>query len=293
MSVPWIGLPTRLALLLVVSFTGAGCTRAPASEAQQYDLRGQILAVRPDAGEVLIKHEDIKNFMPAMTMPYKVRDTGLLAGKAPGDLVTARLMVGRDEAWLATLDKTGTAPLAEAASIPAAAFVRVLKPGDEIPDATLIDQSGDRVPLRDWRGTAFAITFIYLRCPLPEFCPLLDRRFAEVQRAIAADAGLRGRARLLSISFDPEADTPAQLQAHAAKLGADEDIWRFATLPRDEVDRFAATFGVNVIREADRTITHNLRTLVISADGRVVSAREGSEWTASAIAEDLQQALAR
>jgi len=277
-----------LALALLLQ----ACSPPPAAP-RQYELQGQILAIRHEQNEVLIKHGDIKGFMPGMTMPFKVRDAALLEGKAPGDLVTASLMVAETEAWIATLLKTGQAPLEEEATIPAASFVTPLDPGDLAPDTVLVDDTGAPVSLADWRGSAVAVTFIYVRCPLPEYCPLLDRRFAEVQRLIAADDGLRGRARLLSVSFDPDADTPARLRAHAEKLHADPAIWRFATAPRDVVDRFAATFGVNVIREADSTITHNLRTAVIGPDRRLISDYGGNTWTAEQIADDLRRALAR
>jgi protein SCO1/2 len=202
-------------------------------------------------------------------------------------------MVAETEAWISALVKTGEAPLTEMAAIPAASFVSPLAPGDLAPDTALIDQAGAPLSLADWRGSAVAVTFIYVRCPLPQFCPLLDRRFAEVQRLIAQDATLRDRARLLSVSFDPDADTPARLQAHAEKLHADPAIWRFATAPRNVVDKFAATFGVSVIREADSTITHNMRTVVIGPDRRVVSVYEGSDWTAARIADDLRRAALR
>jgi protein SCO1/2 len=276
-----------------------GCSVAPPS-ARQYELEGQILALRPEENEVLIKHGDIKGFMPGMTMPFKVRDAALLKGKAPGDLVRASLMVADTEAWLATLDKTGTAPLAAEASIPAAAFVVPVKPGDTVPDTALTDQFGNTITVpslvrgdRPDRSGPTAITFIYIRCPLPQFCPMLDRRFAEVQRAIAGDPALASRARLLSVSFDPDADTTERLKAHAERLKADPNIWRFATAPRETVDRFAATFGVNVIREKDQTITHNMRTVVIGPDARVVSVHEGSDWTAADIVADMRRALSQ
>ncbi len=118
----------------------------------------------------------------------------------------------------------------------------------------------------------------------------MDRRFADVQRQVAADASLGERVHLLSVSFDPDQDTPAALKAHAAKLGADPARWTFATAPRETVDRFAAAFGVNVIREADRTITHNLRTAVIGPDGKVVAIYNGSDWTADQMVGDLKRA---
>lgn len=266
---------------------------ANAPEARPYVLQGQILAIRPEAGEVLIKHGDIEQFMPGMTMPFKVRDGALLAGKAPGDLVTARLMVGEGDAWLATLDKTGAAPLADAATMPPAAFVAPLGPGDEVPATALTAEDGRPLSLTDWRGAVVVVTFIYTRCPLPQFCPLMDRRFAELQRAIGGDPAVANRARLLSVSFDPAHDTPAALQAHAAGLGADPGVWSFATAPPEVVDRFAATFGVNVIREADGSITHNLRTAVVGPEGRVVTIHDGGEWTPAQVFDELRQALAR
>lgn len=261
--------------------------------ARAYELHGQILAIQTGTGEVLIKHGDIKGFMPGMTMPFKVRDTALLAGKSPGDLVTARLMVGRNEAWLAAIDKTGTAPLQEDAAIPPAAFVTPLAPGDPVPVTALTDSASRPLSLPDWKGRPFVVTFIYVRCPLPQFCPLLARRFREIQDAIATDGRLADQARLLSVSFDPDFDTPEALAAHARTVGADPAIWHFATAPPSVVDRFAATFGVNVIREADRTITHNMRTAVVGSDGRVVSIYDGSDWTVSQLLHDLRRTAER
>ena len=232
--------------------------------------------------------------MPGMTMPFKVRDASLLSGKAAGDLVTAKLMVAPADAWLASLDKTGSAPLDDAAAIPPAAFVDLLEPGDAAPaDTALVDQDAKALALSQWRGSAVVLTFIYTRCPLPQFCPLMDRRFAEIQRLTKADAALRPRVRLLSVSFDPDVDTPARLAAHGARLGVDPDVWRLATAPRETIDRFAARFGVNVIREKDQTITHNLRTAVIGPDGAIVSIYNGSDWTAAQAVSDLRRALAQ
>ena len=272
----------RSPLLTVVVLGLSGCAIDSSNE-RKYELQGQILAIRADANEVLIKHGDIKNFMPGMTMPFKVREAKLLDGKTAGDLVTATLVVGERDAFLATLEKTGNAPLDAAAEMPAASFVTPVRPGEQAPAATFTE----------WGNSATAVTFIYTRCPLPQFCPLMDRRFAEVQQAIKADGAMLGRGKLLSVSFDPDHDTPEVLQAHGNKLGADPQVWQLATAPPSIVDRFAAAFGVNVIREADRTITHNLRTAVVGPDGRVVSVYDGSDWTPDQVVADLRRALAR
>ena len=269
----------------------AACGRD--TNSRSYQLTGQILVVKPETNEVLVKHEDIPGFMPAMTMPYVVSDPALLKDRAAGDLIKATLVVGQERAYLSTITKTGSAPLPEDArtTIPAAAGVQFLQPGDVVPDTPLIDQDGKPITLKTFSGSALAVSFIYTRCPLPEFCPLIDRRFSEVQALAAADPLLRGKVKLLSISFDPGFDSAAVLRAHAKKAGADPAVWRFATAEEPVVDRLAAGFGVNVIREKDGTITHNLRTTVIDPSGHVVSIVGDNTWTADELASALRNAV--
>jgi protein SCO1/2 len=270
----------------------AGCRPAP--EARTYQLTGQVLAVRTETKEILVKHEDIPGFMPAMTMPYTVKDARLLEGRAPGDVITATLVVEPNLAHLSAITKTGAAPIPEDArtTIPAAAGVVLLQAGDPSPDTALIDQNDRAIALKDFAGSATAVTFIYTRCPLPQYCPLMDGRFAEVQAAVKAEPALAGKVRLLTVSFDPKFDRAAVLRAHAKTLGADPAVWTFATAEETVVDRFAAMFGVNVIRESDGTITHNLRTAVLGPSGRVSAILDNNAWTADDLARALKAALA-
>lgn len=286
-----VAMPRSAFVLLAGLLAATACSRTP--EVRTYPLTGQVLAVRPETNEILVKHEDIAGFMPAMTMPYQVKDPALLTGRAPGDLITATLHVAPDLAWLSAINKTGSAPIPEGAAtkIPAAAGVHLLKPGDTVPETPLTDQEGRPLALSELRDAAVVVTFIYTRCPLPQFCPLMDRRFAEIQSLVAAEPSLRGQVRLLSISFDPANDTPAALRAHAAKASADPSVWRFATAGEEVVDRLAATFGVNVMREADGTITHNLRTAVIDPQGRIVSIHDSNAWTAASLVDELKTAI--
>jgi protein SCO1/2 len=122
----------------------------------------------------------------------------------------------------------------------------------------------------------------------------MDRNFAKIQAAIGADAALRGRIRLVSVSFDPDFDTPEVLAAHAARLKADAGVWTFLTGDRATVDRFAARLGVGVLRPADEPdITHNLRTILVGADGRIVRIYPGNEWTTDTVLADLRRVAAR
>lgn len=279
-------------LLAGLSIAVASCSRAP--DIPTYQLTGQILVVKHETNEVLVKHDDIPGFMPAMTMPYTVADPAILQERAAGDLITATLKVAPDRAFLSAITKTGSAPLPDDArtTIPPAANVHLLQPGDAVPATTLTDHDGRRVALTDFKGSAAAVTFIYTRCPLAQFCPLIDRRFAEVQKLVAADAALAGQVRLVSISFDPQFDRAETMRAHAAKLGADPQVWRFATAEEATVDRLAAEFGVNVIREPDGTITHNLRTAIVDPSGRVRSIVDSNAWTADELVTGLKNAIA-
>jgi len=134
------------------------------------------------------------------------------------------------------------------------------------------------------------MTFIYTRCPIATFCPLMDRHFATLQKTLKADPALK-HARLVTISFDPVTDTPAVLTRHAKTLDADLSRWTFLTGDRDDVDRFASRFGVSIARSLtdQRDITHNLRTAIIDADGKLVKAYTGNEWSPEQVLEDLRK----
>lgn len=270
-----------LSLILLVAVSGA-CSRA-----KTYELQGQVIAVNRERREITIKHGDIRGFMPGMTMAFKVHDERLLQDREPGDLVKATLVVGENEAHLSAIERTGHAPLTE---VPPA-LPDVLAKGEPVPDAALTDQDGRIRHISEWRGQAVAVTFVYTRCPLPDFCPAMDRNFAEVQRQIVADPSLRGRAHLLSVSFDPEHDTPAVLATHAARLGADPAHWTMLVADRKTIDAFGSTFGLSVIPgKPDAEIVHNLRTAVIDREGRLVEILPGNEWTPDDLLRHLRAA---
>jgi protein SCO1/2 len=272
-------------ILVLALIASAACSREPA--ARQYELKGQIISVGPQENEVLVKHEDIPGFMPAMTMPYTVSDPQLLSDKQPGDLITATLLVGQTEAHLSAITRTGHAPIAPADAQPPIAHV--LTAGEPVPDTPLTDERGMPRPLSSLRGSRVVLTFMYTRCPLPEFCPLMDRNFVTLQNEIKEDPQLRD-VRLVSVSFDPAFDTPPVLQAHARSLKADPAIWHFVTAGADDIKAFALRFGV--VAEPDPsapgTLTHNLATAIIDREGRLLSLRAGNSWTPAELVADLK-----
>jgi protein SCO1/2 len=267
---------------------------ASCSHAKQYQLKGQILAVNRDKQELLVKHEEIPGYMMAMTMPYRVQSGGMLDNVGAGDLITAQLDVHDNIGTITTITKTGTAPPALPAPSPlSSGIVMLLKEGQDVPDPLLVDQDAKPRHFADIRGGhAMALTFIYTKCPMPTYCPMMDRNFVEVQRQIKANPALRGKARLLSVSFDPKNDTPPVLKKHAKSLAADPAVWTFATGDRDEIDKLAMTFGVTLVRgQAPNPdeIGHTLRTAIIDRDGKLVKTYTGNEWTPAQIVADLQK----
>jgi protein SCO1 len=268
-------------VLLATAATAVACSHQEPT--RQYTVVGQIIAVAPERKEVTIKHQDIKDFMPGMTMPFPVKDAALLEGKEPGDLVTATLVIGETTTHLSALTKTGHEPVATEPSTGPA-----VREGEVVADAAFVDESGMPLRLADLRGHRVALTFIYTRCPVPEYCPLMNRHFATLQDAVRQRRDLAD-VRLLSVTLDPAYDTPPVLKAQAKVFKADPTIWSFLTGEPAALDTFAAQFGI--YRDADpddpSQITHSLRTAVIDADGRLVKNTGGNDWTPTELLAQL------
>ena len=274
----------RIAVALAVILSVSGCSRG-----KRYELEGQVLAVDTSRQQITVKHGDIRGFMPGMTMPFRVVD-GSLQERKPGELIKATLVVTGSTGALENIVRTGEAPLPPDAG-PHHSAAGALEPGAPVADAAFVDQTGRERRLSEWRGKTLAVTFVYTRCPLPDFCPLMDRNFAAVQKSLLSDKG-RGAIHLLSVSFDPRYDSPQVLAAHAKKARSRPDTWTWLTGEQNAVDAFAAQFGVSIIRD-DRPmqeITHNLRTIVIDRAGRVVKIYNGNDWKTEELLATLRAA---
>jgi protein SCO1/2 len=280
----------RLYIAAILCLCAIGCSKP---DQRTFTLHGQVLSLEPARKMLTIKHEEIKGFMPGMTMPYEVRDQTLLNGLAPGDVIDATLVVVSNGAYLSAIKKVGAAPLEKPpADVPnpsAASGFELIKPGEQVPDGAFVDQDGTARRFGAFKGSPLVITFIYTKCPLPTFCPLMDRHFAALQKSLKNDPTL-ARVRLVTVSFDPLTDTPPVLKEHARRLNADLSRWTFLTGDRDDIDRFAARFGVSVSRAMNdpRDITHNLRTAVVGADGALVKVYTGNDWTPDQVLADLK-----
>jgi len=282
-----------LVLSLALTLASVACSRPP--EQRTFTLQGQVQSLDVPRKLVTVKHEEIAGFMPAMTMPYEVADAQALDGLAPGDLINSKLVVFSNGARLVDIKKVGTAPLEKPpADVPnpptASSGFELLKPGEAVPDTKFLDQDGKARHFGGFKGTPVVITFIYTRCPLPTFCPLMDRHFATLQKTLKSEPALKN-VHLVTVSFDPTSDTPAVLKKHAKSLDADPARWTFLTGDRDDVDQFASRFGVSVGRALNdaRDITHNLRTAIVNADGTLAKVYTGNDWSPEQILKDLRE----
>jgi protein SCO1/2 len=282
-----IGTAFLLSLALFVSACGG-----TSKDRREFKLQGQVLSIQPDHKQAVIRHEEITGFMSAMTMPYAVQDAREYENIAPGDLITATLVVLPNAGYLESVKKVGTAPLDAAAATPpagAASGFELIKTGSPVPDQDFVDQDGKAVSLDTFKGSAVILTFIYTSCPMPTFCPLMDQNFAKMQAKLKEQNNIL-KAHLLSVSFDPQIDTPPVLKKHADRLGADPRLWSFVTGDRDAIDKWASGFGFSVSRAMNdpRDITHNLRTAILDRQGNLVQVYTGNEWTPEQVLADVR-----
>jgi protein SCO1/2 len=265
----------------------AACSSPPAGT--RYELRGTVVAVQPQHRLVTVAHEDIPGFMAAMTMPFAVKEEWALAALKPGDRIAAVLVVDRGASWLEqiVISHGGAQQLApvKADGSPVAA------PGQPVPDFTLLNQYGRLIHLHQYRGRALLLTFIYTRCPLPDYCPLTSRNFAELDRALRREPSLYPKTALLSISIDPEYDRPAVLRKYGltytdAKGPNPFDQWELATGSPREIKAVAGFFGLDYYPQGNQ-IVHSLRTALIAPDGRIAKTYSGNEWKPAEVLRDL------
>lgn len=284
-------------VLAALVWAGTGCrVPQPRPGASQsglaYPVRGIVEKVEPALGRVLLKHEAVAGLMPAMTMEYTLENPSELSELHPGDRITATLLAdpgpnGPHHLRLTELDVVGQGKPDE--SVPAGQF-HLPAIGEAVPDFVLLDQSNRHLHLNDLRGKVVAMTFIYTRCPVADYCPRMSRNFAEMDAALAADPALYAKTHLLSVSFDPAFDTPAVLRsyggAYTGKYTREEfRHWSFAAPGEKELPGMQHWFGVGITPVSSGSLQHSLSTVIVGADGRVAAFYPTNEWT---VAQALQ-----
>jgi protein SCO1 len=283
----------------------ASCKKSPQSDSasagaalkstnqQVFQVRGVVKAIRPKQKEIEIKHEAIPDYMPAMTMPFDVRDTNELTGLVPEQSISFRLTVTDTEGWvdnIKVLTSVTNLPGSVSDAAPPIRVVQPLQVGDPLPDYILTNQLDQAVKTTQFKGQALAITFLFTRCPFPTFCPRLANDFAETQQKLLTLQGGPTNWHLLTISIDPEFDQPAVLKAYAEAHHYDSAHWTFATGDLGDITAIGDLFGLAFWHDSNGSVTHNMRAAVIDANGRLQKVFEGKDWTSAELTAEMVRA---
>jgi protein SCO1/2 len=282
-----------IALFGFVGFMAPGAKSAEFTDpdeagARVFAAKGVVREISPDDQTVTISHEAVSNYMGAMTMPFKVRDAAEMAGLHAGDEVTFRLHVARTESWVDQITRIGTVALVE--SKPAPPVPQPVHGRNPLWYYKFTNELGQAVSLSDFHGQALAVTFIYTRCPLPDYCPRLSRNFQEASQKLGSLPGAPTNWHFLSISFDSQFDTPAVLKAYGQSYQYDPAHWSFLTGPPDKIAELARLSGVRY--ESDNgLINHNFRTLIVDGNGHLQTVFPVSgDFSDSIVAEIIKAA---
>ncbi len=271
------------------SSPGADSRFALSGSEKRLELRGKVVSVEKHNQSITVAHEEIKDYMPAMTMPFVLKDEWAFDKLGSDDQIAAALIVDGPRSWLQDIVITKATSDSSAGGTGAAAG----KAGAEVPDFRLVNQDGKQISIHGYRGKALLLTFIYTRCPIPEYCTMMSNNFAQIDQQLRKDPQLGGKAHLLSVTLDPEYDTPAVLRSYgAAHTGKYSDekfaTWEFAGGTKDEVKEIAQHFGLRYFQDSDQ-ILHGLRTVIIQPDGKVLKVYEGNEWKPDEVMQELKK----
>jgi protein SCO1 len=290
-----------IALLLVNAFLLLSChrTKQPTTT-KRYHFTGRIVSIDSQEQSAIIEGDKVPGFMDAMAMGYKIKPPATLSELAPGDSIAADLVDSepdddnaRSDYWLENVKVTAHAKTPPPRP---GATQRIPAPGDDVPDFHLTNQDGRHVSLHQYRGKVLLVTFIYTRCPFPDFCPRMSSNFAEIDAQLAADPSLASKTHLFSVSFDPEHDTPKVLRDYAFSVAHTHESalfhrWEFAVPRPADLPKMADFFGL-ICKPESGLITHNLSTTVIAPDGKIARWYHGSDWQVSDLIKDAAAASA-
>ncbi len=279
---------TVFIVALVLSITAGACRGTAPSQERRYRLEGTVVSIDKAQQRLVVDHKEIAGFMGAMTMPYPIADPADLDRLSPGDQITADVVVTPERIQLKNIvvvKKSDGKSALTGAQLPPS------EREGPVPDFTLVNQDGKRINLRQYRGSSVLLTFIYTRCPLPDYCPLMSHNFAQIEKALVQTPEIYGKTHLLSISFDSQNDTPKVLRRYAAAFVTDRgprtfEHWEFATIPASENSAVTKFFDLFVSEEQGQ-ITHSMSTAIISPDGRVYKTYDRNDWKPDDVLGDL------
>lgn len=263
----------------------------PSPNRQSYSVTGLVMSLKPLEKQVVIKHKEIPGYMPAMTMPFSVQNTNELSRLIPGEEVTFQLMVADDDAWVEGIKKTGVAQniMPEGAPIRIVRDVDPLEIGDPLPEYHFVNEQGHKVSLSQFKGNALVLSFLFTRCPVPNYCPLTARKLARVQDTLLAREHAPTNWHILAVTLDPQYDTVKRLRQFGETYGYKPECWSFLTGELIDITALAEQLGL-LFWTGDGTVNHNVRTAVVGADGLIRTNMSGNEWEVEGLVNEVVEA---
>jgi protein SCO1 len=264
----------------------------PQTNVQTFTTTGVVRELKTDGRTLVVTHEKIAGFMDAMTMPFRVREPAELAGLRAGDKIQFCLRVTDTESWIDHITKTGWNPAEDAKPATAPApKAREVNSRHLLLTYSFTNELGQALRLGDFRGQALGITFFFTRCPIPDYCPRLSKNFEEASRKLSAMPGGPTNWHFLSVTFDPEFDTPGILKAYGERYEYDPTHWSFVTGPKEKIGELARASDVK-FEAAAGFIDHNFRTLIIDAAGHLqMGFPTGGNLSDAIVAEIIKAAV--
>ena len=264
------------------------------SQLKLFTVSGIVKSIESDLTRARIHHEEIPDYMKEMTMPFNIGNTNEWASVQPEDKITFLLHVTDDRSWIDGVEKIDTEvpsldELSKTAPWRRVREVQPLEVGDMLPNYPMTNQFSKPITFEQYRGKALAITFIYTRCPLPDFCPKMNRQFLEAQQKLISMEGAPENWQFLSISFDPVNDTPERLKFYASAYQYDPEKWSFVTGAMIEIDALTEQFGLMFYRTEGTVMDwdHNLRTILVDPEGKIQEIIVGNLWNSEELVEKI------
>jgi len=272
------------ALLLLCTL--ACRSEKPASE-RRFPIEGRVVAVDPAHRTITLDHHEVVGYMKAMTMAFAVRDAWVFEVVHPGDTIQATLVVSAD----AHLEDISVTQARTTADLSSTSPMHLPQKGEVVPDFHFVNQDGKPIHLAQFHGQPLLITFIYSRCPLPDYCIRMSNNFAEIAQSLQRNnPAAFARLQMLSISIDPEFDDPKVLRGYGKNYAGTVDPglkhWSFATGKPADIRKAAEYFGLSY-ESQNGQIIHDLRTALVDADGRIADFYRGNQWTPSDLATQI------
>lgn len=267
---------------------------------QKYDATGILLQIDRQHQTISISCKEIPGFMDAMVMAVRVRDPKMIEGLGPGMSIEFSLVADKDSTFAENirahpfesleLDPSAARrfKLMENAMSNRSTAADVLQVGQAVPDFVLTDQNRQHVSLSQFSGKVVAITFVYTRCPRPDYCLRLSNNFGLLQRRFKNHMGRD--LILLTVVIDPAHDQPETLATYARTWKADSHSWHFLTGPLADIQRLCRGFDMAFYPD-EALLIHSFHTVVIDQHGKLGANLEGNDFTAQQLGDLVQTVL--